>query len=102
VDVPPDHALFKTQFVVKKVPQIPSINFWLGSGGGTSEAGYDSETPTARGIFDEAGRMMVLMTHNTDLGDSWEREGDDPDYFYTFAVDGYAFGINAILYSMIK
>ena len=21
------------------------------------------------------------MTHNTDVGDSWEREGDDPNYF---------------------
>ena len=29
---------------------------------------------------------MVLMTHNTDIGDSWEREGDDPTYFYTFGV----------------
>ena len=55
---------------------------WMGSGGGTSERGYDSETPTARAIFDPDGRVMVLMTHNTDLGDSWEREGDDPNYFY--------------------
>jgi hypothetical protein len=43
---------------------------------------------------------MVLMTHNTDIGDSWEREGDDPDYFYTFSVNGYAFGINALVYAM--
>jgi hypothetical protein len=99
-ELPMDHALFKMQFTVRKVPQIPSINFWMGSGGGTSEAGEDSRTPTARAIMDGHGRVMVLMTHNTDLGDSWEREGDDPDYFYAFAVDGYAFGINAVLYSM--
>ena len=37
---------------------------------------------------------MVLMTHNTDIGDSWEREGDDPTFFYRFGVPGYAFGIN--------
>jgi hypothetical protein len=89
VELPMDHPLFKMQFVVTKVPQIPSINHWIGS-----------ETPTARGIFDADGRPMVLMTHNTDLGDSWEREGDDPNYFYAFAVDGYAFGINVLLYSM--
>lgn len=100
VDLPLDHPLFKMQFIVRKVPQIPSINYWMGSGGDTSEAGADSQTPHARAILDSDGRIMVLMTHNTDLGDSWEREGDDPNYFYAFAVDGYAFGINALLYSM--
>jgi hypothetical protein len=100
VELPMDHPIFKMQFVVTRVPQIPSINHWMGTGGGTSERGYDSETPTARAIFDPEGRAMVLMTHNTDFGDSWEREGDDPNYFYAFAVDGYAFGINVLLYSM--
>ena len=52
------------------------------------------------GVTDKQGRLMVLMTHNTDFGDSWEREGDDPTYFYNFSVDGYAFGINVLLYSM--
>ena len=47
-----------------------------------------------------AGRLMVLMTHNTDFGDSWEREGLSHEYFVTFSVDGYHFGINALLYSM--
>ena len=100
VELPMDHPMFRMQFVVTRVPQIPSINHWMGSGGGTSERGYDSQTPTARAILDAAGRPMVLMTHNTDFGDSWEREGDDPNYFYAFAVDGYAFGINVLLYSM--
>jgi hypothetical protein len=43
---------------------------------------------------------MVLMTHNTDIGDSWEREGDDPRFFYQFGVPGYAFGINVLLYAL--
>ena len=43
---------------------------------------------------------MVLITHNTDFGDAFEREGDDPRYFYTFSVEGYAFGINALLYEL--
>ncbi len=33
------------------------------------------------GVADKQGRLMVLMTHNTDFGDSWEREGDDPTLF---------------------
>jgi hypothetical protein len=100
VDLPGDHPLFRAQFEIKAVPQIPSINFWAGSGGGTSERGSDSAEPHARAILDRSGRVMVLMTHNTDIGDSWEREADDPAYFYHFAVGGYAMGINVILYAM--
>jgi hypothetical protein len=101
VELPLDHPIFRTQFVIRKVPQIPSINYWVGSGGDTSERGADSQHPSARAILTPDGRVMVLMTHNTDLGDSWEREGDDPGYFYAFAVDGYALGINVVLYSMV-
>ena len=100
-DVPLDHPLYRTQFVVTEIPQIPNIGFFLRSGGGTSEQGADSAVPVVRGIADSKGRLMVLMTHNTDIADSWEREGDDPSYFYAFSPRGYAFGINAILYSMM-
>ena len=99
-DLPRDHPLFRSQFEVAAVPQIPSINFWMGSGGQTSERYGDSAEPHARGIADSHGRLMVLITHNTDIGDAFEREADDPRYFYTFSVNGYAFGINALLYTM--
>jgi hypothetical protein len=100
IDVPLDHPLFRTQFVVSEIPQIPNIGFYIRSGGGTSEQGADSAVPHVRGILDAAGRVMVLMTHNTDIADSWEREGDDPTYFYAFGPKGYAFGINAVLYAL--
>jgi hypothetical protein len=98
-DLPLSHPLFRTMFEMKKIPQIPSINHWAWSGT-TSERGADSAVPQARAIVDGKGRLMVLMTHNTDIGDSWEREGDDPNYFYNFSVDGYAFGINVLVYAM--
>jgi hypothetical protein len=98
-DLPPDHPLFRTQFDIREVPQISSINFWRGTGT-TSERGADSATAHARAIADRHGNLMVLMTHNTDLGDSWEREAEDPEYFYNFSVPGYAFGINTLLYAM--
>jgi hypothetical protein len=100
VDIPLDHPLFRTQFVIDEIPQIPNIGFFLRSGGGTSEQGADSAEPHVRGILDARGRIMVLMTHNTDIADSWEREGEDPSYFYTFGPKGYAFGINAVLYAL--
>lgn len=100
IDVPLEHPLFRTQFVVSEIPQIPNIGFFINSGGGTSEQGADSAVPHVRGIADAHGRLMVLMTHNTDIADAWEREGDDPTYFYKFSPKGYAFGINAVLYAL--
>jgi hypothetical protein len=98
-DLPADHPLFRTQFTVEKVPQIPSINHWAAYGD-TSERGADSAVPHARGVTDSKGRLLALVTFNTDVGDSWEREGDDRNYFYTFSVNGYALGINVLLYAM--
>jgi hypothetical protein len=101
IELPMDHPLFRTQFEVTEVPQIPNVNFWLRTGGLTSEQGLDSATPHARAITDDHDRVMVLMTHNTDISDSWEREATDPRYFYAVGPQGYAFGINAVLYTMM-
>ena len=49
---------------------------------------------------DRHGNVMVLMTHNTDISDAWEREGEDPRYFYQFSPKGYAVGINVMMYAM--
>lgn len=99
VDLPLDHPIFHQVLRVAAIPQIPSINFFA-SGRGTSERGAESATPHVRGISDDHGRLMVLMTHNTDFGDAYERESDDPEYFERFGVPGYAFGINVIIYAM--
>jgi hypothetical protein len=100
LDVPLDHAIFRTQFEVNEIPQIPNIGFYMRSRGRTSEQGADSAVPYVRAIDDGSGRLMVLMTHNTDIQDSWEREGDDPGYFYAFSPRGYALGINVIIYAL--
>jgi len=100
VDLASDHPLFHAQFDIKGTPQIANIGYWSRSGGGTSERGADSADVHTRAIVDAHGRIMVLSTHNTDLGDSFEREGDDPTYFLVMSVPGYAFGINTLLYAM--
>ena len=100
VDLPLGHSLFHMLYDVKSVPQIPSINSWFGRGGSTSERGAESAVPHARAIFNDRGDLMVLITHNTDFGDAFEREGENRAYFETFAGVGYAFGINALLYAM--
>jgi hypothetical protein len=100
VDIPSDHPLFHMLYYMDSLPQIPSLNHWLGSGYQTSERGADSAVPHPRGIQNANGDVMVLMTHNTDIGDSWEREGFDRGYFETFASKGYATGVNAFLYAV--
>ena len=100
-DVPLDDPIFTSQFVVTEVPQITNIGFWRRSRGReTSERGADSRDAHFRAIRDSHGRIMVAMTHNTDIADSWEREGEDPGFFYQFSPDGYALGINVLLYAM--
>jgi hypothetical protein len=98
--VSPDHPIFRTFFDIKKVPQIPSIAHWRRSGGGTSERGSQSAVPQMYAISDANGRIMVLMTHNTDISDAWEREGEERAFFYQFSPDGYAVGINVLMYAM--
>ena len=100
-DVPLDDPIFHSQFTVAKVPQISNIAFWRATRGAeTSERGADSAVPHFRAIRDSHGRIMVVMTHNTDVADSWEREGEDPGFFYQFSPDGYAVGINVLLHAM--
>lgn len=99
-DIPITHPILKTMFEVKELPQIPSIQFWRTSGGATSERGSDSAVPTWRGVTDKHGNLIVVMTHNTDISDAWEREGEDVRFFYAFSPNGYAVGIDIILYAM--
>jgi hypothetical protein len=61
----------------------------------------DCRTVHYQGIFDDKGRMMVLICHNTDLGDGWEREGENVDYFHEFSEKkSYPMGINIVTYAM--
>ena len=100
-DVALNDPIFSTQFIVTKIPQITRLPFWRAvNGTTTSERGDDSREAHFRAIRDKQGRIMVVMTHNTDVADSWEREGEDPAYFYRFSPDGYALGINVLLYAM--
>jgi hypothetical protein len=97
-DVPADHPIFHTSFDLAGVPQIPGIGTWRRRV--TSERGADSAQVHTRAISDRHGRVMVFITHNTDVSDSWEREGEDQEYFFRFSVEGYKVAINVLLYAM--
>jgi hypothetical protein len=100
-DVALDDPMLHSLFEIKAVPQITNIQFWRRFGGTeTSERGADSAVVHLRAIRDHHRRIMVLMTHNTDVADSWEREGEDPAFFYQFSPAGYALGIDVLLHAM--
>jgi len=54
-----------------------------------------------RGIYDDKGRLCVVICHNTDNGDGWEREGENEYYFREFSEKrAYPLGINIIFHAM--
>jgi hypothetical protein len=100
IDIPPDHPIMHTLYDVREVPQVPSISHWRSTGGGTSERYEDSAVVYFKGIQDDRGRLLVLVSHNTDIADTWEREGQSQQYFDLFSPRGYAIGVNVVLYAM--
>lgn len=98
VELPLEHEIFHCVYDLKKKPQIPSIHTWYG--GRTSER-WDATEAHYRGVFDDEGRLMMIICHNTDLADGWEREGMDPGYFKEFSEKwSYPLGINIVTYAM--
>lgn len=105
VELPLDHEIFRCVYRMKERPQVPSIDAaWYGRDQGvTWEMGHGGNTRDVhfRALFDDKGRMMSIICHNTDLGDGWEREGEDPWYFKEFSEKkAYPMGINIITYAM--
>jgi hypothetical protein len=98
VDLPRTHVIFHQMFSLRDLPQIPGIGYW--DGADRTWERRDAREVHYRAVTDARGRVMVLMTHNSDFGDSYEEEATDPDYFMKFSVPGYAFGINVIVYAM--
>jgi hypothetical protein len=99
-DIPPDHPILHTLYEVQNVEQVSAITFWLRSGGRVSERGADSAEVHFRGIQDSRGRLMVVMAHNTDIPDTWEREGESQEYFDRFSPKGYALGVDIAVYNL--
>ena len=93
-----DHPIFHCVFELKEKPQIPSIDFALR--GETTER-RDAPRAIFYGIYDDKGRMMVIICRDTDLGDGWEREGENEWYFHEFSEKkAYPLGINIVFYAM--
>jgi len=99
VELPLSHAIFHAVFDLKEKPQIPSIGIALEYG--VTYERNDARTPHYKALYDDKGRMMAIICHNTDLGDGWEREGENEWYFHEFSEKkAYPLGINIVFYAM--
>ncbi len=98
-----DHEIFHNVYDLKELPQVVDYKTW--------SSGYDFEhmhsgfggdqNPHFFAYHDPDGRMVAILCHNNDIGDGWEREGENPEYFEKFSVKySYPMGINIVTYAM--
>jgi hypothetical protein len=59
----------------------------------------DGAVPHWRGVYDDKGRLMIAMSFNNDVGDSWEW-ADDSGYPEKYSALGIRLGVNYVIYSM--
>ena len=95
VDVPASDPIFHVAYDLDERIQIPGIQF-VYSGVPYERDGFQ---PHWRGIYDDRGRLMVIINFNMDLGDAWEH-ADVPQYALQYTTLAYQYAINYILYSM--
>ena len=103
VELPIEHEIFQCVFPLKEKPQVPNPRTAVeGAPHGITWERWDAQMPHYRGIYDDEGRLMVVICHNTDLGDGWEEESRAGQwYFKEFSEPkAYPMGINIIFYSM--
>jgi hypothetical protein len=98
-----DHEIFHNVYDLKELPQVVDYKTW--SSGYEFEhmhSGFGGdEKPHFFAYHDPSGRMVAILCHNNDIGDGWEREGENPEYFERFSVKySYPVGINIVTYAM--
>lgn len=95
VDIPVTDPVMHVLYDLNERVQIPGLGAVMS--GVTYER--DGNVPHWRGIYDDQGRLMVVIDFNMDLGDAWEH-ADTPWYPEQYTALAYRFAINYILYSM--
>ncbi len=96
VELPPEHELFHNFFEIEEIKQVPNVRQGRAGGPTWERDGYE---PRVLGIFDDDGRLMVVINWNTDLGDAWEW-AEDPFYPMEYSNFAYEMGANLIIYAM--
>jgi hypothetical protein len=91
-ELPIEHPLYRAVVHIREKQQVPNIHI------GIKIAGTKI---MHRVIFDAKGRILVMVLHNSDDSDGWEREGENHEYFENYAEKiAYPLAINIICYVM--
>lgn len=100
-----DHAILQSPFKLEGCPMVPAVDFAMQ--GWTHDPPYIHREPAEpvdevhfRGLFAEDGRLLAVATHNTDLGDGFEREAGNEWYFEKYSTLSYALGVNIVVYAL--
>src|SRR5579863_992681 len=95
VDIQNEAAIFHTVYDLNDRYQVPGARY--------RQTGVTEKCtgcpPAWKAIYDDKGRVMVAMTFDSDLGDSWEW-ADDPSYDEKYSALGIRIGVNYIVYAL--
>ncbi len=94
--IPPDHPIFHQFYDIGEPMTVPSIN---NAFRGRYEECWGPCEPGIYGILDDRGEVMVVINHNTDLGDAWEWS-ENPYYPIDRSTYAYELAINYIIYGL--
>ena len=96
VDIPISHPLFHCFYHIDELVQIPGAGAALR---GKTYEKRDGRPARCLGVYDDNGRLMMMINFNTDLGDGWEHAAEN---FYPRERSDMAFklGINAVVYAL--
>jgi len=96
--LPIDHPIFHCFFDIDEIKQVPGrgVTWGFGMGFILDSADYPA---AVHGVFDDSGRLMMVVNFNTDLGDGWEHTFHE---FYPtrYCNAAYKIGINTIIYAL--
>ena len=96
--VPVDHELMQVFYELDQETQIPGKRHLYRAADGNVQA-YLRGPARWYGISDDAGRLVVAINFNMDMGDAWEH-ADDPEYPLPMTALAYRFAVNYVVYAM--
>jgi hypothetical protein len=93
VDVGLDHPIYSAYYTIDHVEMTPAI------GNTVRKTECWGCVTQIKGMYDDDGRLMMMINFNTDLGDAWEW-AESPAYPLELSTYAYEMGANMIVYAM--
>ena len=108
IDHPIFHCVYDLRGPMHRL-RVPTMQFWNEDADPDDpdsflqrvDRGEGSEQMHVQAMFDDAGHLLILAIHNSDVSDGWERENENRLYFDRFSEKtAYPLGVNIVFYLM--